>query len=86
MIFWTFFLKIIAIAATLKGSIELACSMPDSANPEDALPLAGAVLTEDGDAHELADERGMDKNSDAEEISTDERAERDLPSEKKTTS
>lgn len=52
------------------------------ADPEDAHPLAGAVLTEDEDAHELADERGMDENSDAEEISTDERAERALLSEK----
>jgi hypothetical protein len=36
MIFWTFFLKIIAIAATLTDSEELVYSKSDSANPEDA--------------------------------------------------
>ena len=43
------------------------------------MPLAGAVLTAedaDGDDALVADARGMDDNSDAEELSTDELAQR----------
>jgi hypothetical protein len=50
--------------------------------PEDALPLASAVFADDGHAHALADARAMDENSDAEEISIDELAERASLSEK----
>lgn len=46
MIFWAFFLKIIAIAATLTDSNELACSKSVSDNPEDA-DLAERIRQDD---------------------------------------